>query len=148
MFANKGARIVISYKTSATRAEETLSLLEGTGQRHLAVRADVSNSKNVRAMFQRIDDECGRLDVLVNNAGVNRDARLQTMTEAMWDEVLTTNLKGAFLCAQSAAPLMLKNNRGAIVNTASETALTGRVGGCNYVAAKAGVIGLTKALAR
>jgi 3-oxoacyl-[acyl-carrier protein] reductase len=148
LFAREGARVIVNYKTTKAGAEETLSLLGDTGQQHFTVRADVSNSEDVRAMFQRIHDECGRLDVLVNNAGVNRDARLQSMTESMWDEVVATNLKGAFLCAQAAAPLMLKNNRGAIVNTASETALTGRIGGCNYVAAKAGVIGLTKALAR
>jgi 3-oxoacyl-[acyl-carrier protein] reductase len=147
LFAKEGARVIVNYKNGRTEAEETLSLLDG-GQQHFVLQADVSKVAEVRAMFQEIEEKCGRLDVLVNNAGINRDARLESLTEAMWDAVVMTNLKGTFLCAQSAAPLMMKNKRGAMINIASETALTGRVGACNYIAAKAGVMGLTKALAR
>ncbi|PYP89478.1 MAG: beta-ketoacyl-ACP reductase [Candidatus Angelobacter sp. Gp1-AA117] len=146
LFAQEGARVIVNYKNGQTEAEETLSLLDGGP--HFALQADISKAAEVRAMFHQIEKKCGRLGVLVNNAGVNRDARLESMTETMWDEVVTTNLKGAFLCAQSAAPLMMKDKRGVMINIASETALTGRAGACNYIAAKAGVVGLTKALAR
>lgn len=147
LFAQEGARVIVNYKNEQTKAEETLSLLD-RGQQHFVLRADVSKEAEVQAMFHEIEEKCGRLGVLVNNAGINRDARLESLTEAMWDEVVTTNLKGSFLCARAAVPLMKKNKRGAMINVASETALTGRAGACNYIAAKAGVVGLTKALAR
>ena len=99
-------------------------------------------------LFETIEAEYGRLDILVNNAGINRDANLADLTEAMFDEVLATNLKGPFLCSKLAAPLMSRNGAGSIVNIASESALRGRVGGSNYTAAKAGLIALTKSLAR
>lgn len=146
LFAKEGARVIVNYKNGRAGAEETVSSLDGG--KHFALQADVSKAAEVRTMFHEIEEKCGQMDVLVNNAGVNRDARLESMTEAMWDEVTATNLKGAFLCAQSAAPLMMKNKRGVMINIASETALTGRAGACNYIAAKAGVVGLTKALAR
>jgi 3-oxoacyl-[acyl-carrier protein] reductase len=148
LFAREGARVIINYRTMRAEVEETQALLPGADREHLALRADVSRIEDVRAMFERIHDECGRLDVLVNNAGVNRDADLRSLTEPMWDEVLATQLKGSFLCAQFATPIMLNNGGGAIINVSSETAMTGRTGACNYIAAKAGVIGLTKALAR
>jgi 3-oxoacyl-[acyl-carrier protein] reductase len=148
LLARQGARVVINTRKSQASAEETLALLEENGEKHFTVQGDVANAADVRAMFQTIQNECGRLDVLVNNAGVNRDARLASLTESMWDEVVATNLKGPFLCAQAAAPLMLRNQRGAILNIASETALTGRIGACNYIAAKSGLLGLTKALAK
>ena len=147
LFAEEGARVIVNYRNGRAEAEETLSLLNA-GQKHFALQADISKAAEVRAMFHKVEEECGRLGVLVNNAGVNRDARLESLTETMWDEVVATNLKGTFLCAQAAAPLMMKNKRGAIINIASETAMTGRVGACNYIAAKAGVVGLTKALAK
>lgn len=115
---------------------------------HRAIRADVSNAAEVNRLFKTIEAEYGRLDILVNNAGINRDAKLADLTEAMFDEVLATNLKGPFLCSKLAAPLMSRNGAGSIVNIASESALRGRVGGANYTAAKAGLIALTKSLAR
>lgn len=147
LFAKEGARVIVNYRNGRAEAEKTLRLLNG-GPQHFALQADVSKAVQVQAMFHEIEEKCGHLDVLINNAGINRDARLESITEAMWDEVVATNLKGTFLCAQAAAPLMMKNKQGAIINIASETALAGRAGGCNYVAAKAGVVGLTKALAR
>lgn len=147
LFAQEGARVIVNYRSDLAGAEETRSSLAGADRRHFTLGADVGNSAEVREMFRKIQVECGRLDVLVNNAGINRDGLLESITERMWDEVLTANLKGAFLCAQAAVP-MLKETNGRIVNVASETSLTGRIGGCNYIAAKAGVMGLTKALAK
>lgn len=137
LLASEGARVVVNYRRSAGRPSE-----------HLAVQADVSRSADVDRMFRTIESECGRLDVLVNNAGVNRDARFSELTEAMWDEVVATNLKGPFLCAQAAAPLMVRSGGGSIVNIASESALRGRIGAANYTAAKGGLLALTKSLAR
>lgn len=147
LFAREGAHVIVNYRHGTAKANETLAKLEGDGK-HLAVQADLASAADIRRMFQRIGEAYGRLDVLVNNAGVNRDAPLEQLTEAMWDEVLAVNLKGPFLCAQMAAPLMRAAGGGSIVNVSAETAIQGRVGACNYIASKAGLIGLTKALAR
>ena len=137
LLANEGARVVLNYRRS-----------EGRIKGHRAMQADVSKAGDVSRMFHEIESEFGRLDVLVNNAGINRDGLLSELTEAMWDEVIATNLKGPFLCAQAAAPLMLPHGGGSIINIASESALKGRVGACNYTAAKGGLVTLTKSLAR
>jgi len=137
--ADAGACIVLNYLHKEAPA------LSGPG--HRTIRADVSSAEDVRRMFQAIESEYGRLDILVNNAGVNRDAKLGELTETMWDEVLATNLKGPFLCSKSAASLMSARDGGSIVNIASESALRGRSGACNYTAAKAGLVAMTKSLA-
>ncbi len=136
LLAEQQAQVIVNYRRSLPDAG------------HRAVQADVSSQDNVARMFAQIASDYGRLDILVNNAGINRDGALADLTEAMWEEVIATNLKGPFLCCQAAAPLMHKNGGGAIINIASESAIRGRAGACNYIAAKAGLIGLTKALAK
>ena len=133
------------------QAQVVSTFLHGEAPQGPHVRAvclDVSKSGDVTRLFETIAADYGRLDILVNNAGVNRDAKLADLTEAMFDEVLATNLKGPFLCSKAAAPLMSRHGGGAIVNIASESALRGRVGAANYTAAKAGLVALTKSLAR
>jgi len=125
-----------------------ISKMSSSGGKHSAIQADISKAADVARLFEAIESKYGRLDVLVNNAGVNRDGSVLDMTEAMWDEVVDTNLKGAFLCSRMAAALMLRQKSGTIVNISAESAIRGRAGACNYIAAKAGLIGLTKALAR
>jgi 3-oxoacyl-[acyl-carrier protein] reductase len=113
-----------------------------------AIGADVARSEDVRRAFSIVGDTYGRLDLLVNAADVRRDAALEDLTEDDWDAVLNLSLKGAFLCSQAAMRLMLKRPSPAIVNVASESGMTGIGAGANYVAAQAGLIGLTKILAR
>jgi 3-oxoacyl-[acyl-carrier protein] reductase len=137
LLAHEGAQVVLNYRRS-----------EGPTKGHRAMQADVSKAADVARLFGAIESAYGRLDVLVNNAGVNRDALLSELTEEMWDEVIATNLKGPFLCAKAAVPLMLRHGGGSIINIASESALKGRIGACNYTAAKGGLVALTKSLAR
>jgi len=138
----------LNYLHAEGPANETVRRIASPDLHHQAMRADVSKGEDVHRLFETIDAEYGRLDILVNNAGVNRDAKLAELTEAMFDEVVAANLKGPFLCSKLAAPLMSRHGGGSIVNIASESALRGRVGACNYTAAKAGLIALTKSLAR
>jgi NAD(P)-dependent dehydrogenase (short-subunit alcohol dehydrogenase family) len=112
----------------------------------MAVAADVTRRHDVEAMVKHVVDELGRLDILINNAGINRDAMSHKMTEEQWDQVLTVNLKGTFLCAQAALVPMRERGWGRIINTSSIGAL-GNIGQANYAASKAGVIGLTRTLA-
>jgi 3-oxoacyl-(acyl-carrier-protein) reductase len=112
------------------------------------VRANVADAGDVEAMVKQVLDHFGRVDILVNNAGITRDNLVMRMKDEEWDEVLAVNLKGAFLCAKAVARPMMKQRYGRIVNISSVVALRGNPGQANYVAAKAGVIGLTKTLAR
>jgi 3-oxoacyl-[acyl-carrier protein] reductase len=109
---------------------------------------NVADAASVNTVFERIVKDFGRLDVLVNNAGITQDTLLLRMKEEQWDRVLDVNLKGTFLCMQAAAPVMLRQRSGRIVNMASVVGIMGNPGQANYVASKAGVIGLTKSVAR
>jgi 3-oxoacyl-[acyl-carrier protein] reductase len=129
-------------------AEETAGLVEQQGRTALAVACDVSNAAEVGAMFKSFIGEFGQIDILVNNAGIARDALFIRMKEADWDAVLNVNLKSAYLCCKEAARLMMKARSGKIVNISSVIGLTGNVGQANYASSKAGLIGLTKSLAR
>jgi NAD(P)-dependent dehydrogenase (short-subunit alcohol dehydrogenase family) len=120
--------------------------LQKSGARALSIAADVTKRADVEAMVHRIVGEFGRLDVLVNNAGINLDAMSHKMTEEQWDQVLTVNLKGTFLCAQAALVRMRERGWGRVINTSSIGAF-GNIGQANYAASKAGVIGLTRTLA-
>ena len=117
-----------------------------SGARALSVAADVTRRADVEAMVNHVVAEFGRLDVLVNNAGINRDAMSHKMTEEQWDQVLAVNLKGTFLCAQAALTRMREHGWGRVINTSSIGSL-GNIGQANYAASKAGVIGLTRTLA-
>jgi len=122
--------------------------LAKNGVKTMALRIDVSNSKEVITAFEEILKEFGRLDILVNNAGITRDSLLLRMKEEDWDAVIDVNLKGVFLCAKEAVKVMAKQRYGRIVNIASVVAFMGNPGQANYSASKAGIVGLTKTLAK
>lgn len=143
--AEEGADVVVNYHANGAGAEEVAAAVAALGGRALVVQADVRDAAAVEAMVARAAQAWGGLDVLVNNAGVVRRGGLQDISEAMWDEVVDVNLKGTFLCAQAAARHM---TGGAIVNIASMRGVEGGSSSAHYAAAKAGVIALTKTLAR
>jgi 3-oxoacyl-[acyl-carrier protein] reductase len=129
-------------------AKETADLVERQERAALAVACDVSNPAEVSAMFSSFVEKFGGIDILVNNAGIARDALFIRMKEADWDAVLSVNLKSAYLCCKEAARIMMRARSGKIVNISSVIGMTGNVGQANYAASKAGLIGLTKSLAR
>jgi 3-oxoacyl-[acyl-carrier protein] reductase len=129
-------------------AAETTALVNQKGAQATGICANVAEPQQVAAFFDKVMSEAGRIDVLVNNAGITRDALLVRMKEADWDAVLAINLKGPFLCAQIVARIMMKQRSGRIINIASITGVIGNPGQANYAAAKAGLIGLTKTIAR
>jgi NAD(P)-dependent dehydrogenase (short-subunit alcohol dehydrogenase family) len=128
------------------RARAVAAAIQKDGGKASAVGANVTRRDEVERMVAGVVTEHGRLDILINNAGINRDAMSHKMTEEQWDQVLTVNLKGTFLCAQAALPRMRERGWGRVVNTSSVGSL-GNIGQANYAASKAGVIGLTKTLA-
>ncbi len=146
--ALEGAYVIVSYAPGDAEGESVAHELRSLGTLAQAIAADVSRAAEVRGMFEFVAAAYGRLDLLVNAAGISRESPLGELSEAAWDEVLDVNLKGAFLCAQGAAPLMRGRPSPSILNVAAEAGMTGRTGAANYVAAQAGLIGLTKALAR
>jgi len=146
--ADNGADVVFTYRSNVAAAEEVVDRVKELGRRGLAIQTDVSDFEAAQSVVNRVIDEFGRLDILVNNAGVNRDAVIWKMTEEEWDEVVNTDLKGCFNYIRAVVPIFRAQNAGKIVNITSINGLRGKFGQTNYSAAKAGVIGLTKALAR
>jgi NAD(P)-dependent dehydrogenase (short-subunit alcohol dehydrogenase family) len=144
-FAAEGALVVVN-DVEAERARSVAAAIEKDGGRARAIAADVTRRDDVERMVSGAADELGRLDVLINNAGINRDAMSHKMSEEQWDQVLAVNLKGTFLCAQAVLPRMRERGWGRVVNTSSVGSL-GNIGQANYAASKAGVIGLTRTLA-
>jgi len=145
--AQDGAHLVIS-DVNLGEAKETADLLASSGRRCLAVETNVTDGKAVAAMVDQAVREFGRIDILINNAGITRDGLLLRMKEEDWDLVLNVNLKGAFHCTKSVLPLMSKQRRGRIVNIASIVGVMGNAGQANYAASKAALIGFTKSVAR
>ncbi len=129
-------------------AQKTSSEIEGRGRKSLAVKANVASSADVTAMIDQVVNKFGRIDILVNNAGITRDGLILRMKDEDWDLVLSINLKGAFLCTKAALKHMAKQRAGTIINIASIVGAMGNAGQANYVASKAGLIGLTKTIAR
>ena len=129
-------------------AQKTSSEIEGRGRKSLAVKANVASSADVTAMMDQVVEKFGRIDILVNNAGITRDGLILRMKDEDWDLVLSINLKGAFLCTKAALKHMAKQRAGTIINIASIVGAMGNAGQANYVASKAGLIGLTKTIAR
>lgn len=146
--AAKGAAVAINYAGNAKAAEEVKSIIEAAGGKAMIVQADVSNGESVDAMIKEVVDTFGGIDILVNNAGITRDGLLMRMKEEDWDAVINTNLKGVFYCTKAVSKLMMKKRAGRIVNMASVVGLTGNAGQANYSAAKAGVIGFSKTMAK
>ncbi|HUN59163.1 MAG TPA: 3-oxoacyl-ACP reductase family protein [Candidatus Binataceae bacterium] len=146
--AKCGANVAFSYVKSEAQAEELRGLLEGFRVKAMAFKVDAGDLKGVREMVNAVKGDFGRIDGLVNNAGMTRDKLLVMMTEDDWSEVIRTNLTGSFNFVRAAAFMMMKAKRGSIVNITSISGLSGIAGQVNYSAAKAGVIGLTKAAAK
>ncbi len=146
--AKNGADVAINYRKHDTEANAICAQIAGMGRRGIAVRADVASFNDAQAMVDQVVKELGHVDILVNNAGVNRDAVIWKMTEEQWDESLDINLKGYFNYIRAVAPLFRAQNSGKIVNVTSINGMRGKFGQANYTAAKAGIIGLTKTVAR
>ncbi len=146
--ARMGATVAINYVSRPAAAEETLELVQSAGGRGGLAPFDVADAAAVQEGLRTILDTHGHIDILVNNAGITRDGLMVRMKEEDWDSVLNTNLRGAFLCSKAVLRPMMKQKWGRIINIASVIGCTGNGGQANYAAAKAGLIGLTKAMAR
>ena len=146
--AECGAKIVINYKQSAAQAEKVAEQIRSQGGQCLTAQGDVAVAADVERVFQAAQQSFGRVDILVNNASINRDTLILRMSEDDWDEVLSTDLRGAFLCTKAALRSMMRERWGRVINISSLAGLLGNAGQANYSAAKAGLIGLTKAVAR
>ncbi|MCT2344253.1 3-oxoacyl-[acyl-carrier-protein] reductase [Niallia taxi] len=146
--AKEGANVAVNYAGSAALANEVVEEIKQLGKDAIAIQCDVSNGESVANMIKETIDHFGSLDILVNNAGITRDNLLMRMKEAEWDDVINTNLKGVFHCTKAVTRQMMKQRKGRIINITSIVGVTGNPGQANYVAAKAGVIGLTKTTAK
>ncbi|MFT9488133.1 MAG: 3-oxoacyl-[acyl-carrier-protein] reductase [Tepidibacillus sp.] len=146
--AEAGANVVINYMGNRERAEEVAELVKELGRVALVVQADVSNPDDVENMVNLTLTKFGKIDILVNNAGITRDNLIMRMKVEDWDTVIDTNLKSVFLLSKAVSRQMMKQREGRIINISSVVGVLGNPGQANYVAAKAGVIGLTKTLAR
>ena len=136
------------YAGNEAAAAETVSACEALGAKALAVKCDVADGEQVKALMDEAVKAFGRIDILVNNAGITRDGLLMMMKEADFDAVISANLRGTFLCMKAVARTMMKQRYGRIVNLSSVVGLRGNAGQVNYAASKAGVIGMTKSLAK
>ena len=143
-----GANVVLCYAGNENAAGETVAACEALGTRAVAVRCNVADSGEVKALMDTAIQAFGRIDILVNNAGITRDGLLMTMKEDDFDDVINTNLKSTFLCMKAVSRQMMKQRYGRIVNLSSVVGLRGNAGQVNYAASKAGVIGMTKSLAK
>ncbi|SGV22009.1 3-oxoacyl-[acyl-carrier-protein] reductase [Staphylococcus aureus] len=146
--AEEGYNVAVNYAGSKEKAEAVVEEIKAKGVDSFAIQANVADADDVKAMIKEVVSQFGSLDVLVNNAGITRDNLLMRMKEQEWDDVIDTNLKGVFNCIQKATPQMLRQRSGAIINLSSVVGAVGNPGQANYVATKAGVIGLTKSAAR
>ncbi|WP_079910300.1 3-oxoacyl-[acyl-carrier-protein] reductase [Paenibacillus sp. 32352] len=146
--AEAGADVAVNYAGSEAAAAEVVGLIEGMGRKAIKVKANVASSQEVDDMFKQVLETFGKLDILVNNAGITRDNLIMRMKEEEFDEVIATNLKGVFNCVKAATRPMMKQRYGRIINISSVVGALGNPGQANYVAAKAGVIGMTKSTAK
>ncbi|KEP27882.1 MULTISPECIES: 3-oxoacyl-[acyl-carrier-protein] reductase [Bacillus] len=146
--AKNGANVVVNYSGNEAKANEVVDEIKALGKQAFAVKADVSNAEEVQALMKQAIDTFGSIDILVNNAGITKDNLLMRMKENEWDDVININLKGVFNCTKAVTRQMMKQRSGRIINLASVVGVCGNPGQANYVAAKAGVIGLTKTTAK
>jgi len=143
-----GSKVAVNYSSSESQAEDLAREIREAGGNALAVRADVADASEVKAMIMQIKDEWGGIDILVNNAGITRDNLLARMKEEEWDNVLDVNLRGPYLCTRFALRYMMDKNWGRIINVASLAGVVGNMGQSNYSASKGGLIAFTRAIAR
>jgi 3-oxoacyl-[acyl-carrier protein] reductase len=146
--ARDGFDLMVTYRSDQDQAEQACSGLKSTGREIELFAGDLSEADQAGALIEKTMERFGRIDALVNNAGITRDTLIMRMSEDDWDAVLSTNLKSAFLCAKAAIRPMLRQRSGRIVNITSVVGLVGNAGQANYAAAKAGLVGLTKSLAK
>ncbi|WP_392456234.1 3-oxoacyl-[acyl-carrier-protein] reductase [Chryseomicrobium aureum] len=145
--AARGAQVVVNYSGSKEKAESVVAEITQAGGQAIAVQASVSNADDVTALMKAALDAYGSIDILVNNAGITRDNLLMRMKDSEWDDVIDTNLKGVFLTTKAVTRQMMKQRKGRIINISSIVGASGNPGQTNYVAAKAGVVGMTKSVA-
>lgn len=146
--AKLGANVVVNYRNNVGAVQEVVKEIEALGVKTLAVQADISSYGDVENMMKKCIEEFGTIDILVNNAGITKDGLLMRMKEEDFDSVIDINLKGAFNCTKHVSAIMLKQRHGRIINISSVSGLTGNAGQVNYSSAKAGILGMTKAVAR
>lgn len=146
--ASLGANIIVNYNNNVAAANEVVKEIESMGRSALAVKADIGKSSDVDKFIKAVYEKFDSIDILINNAGITRDNLLMRMKEDEWDEVLNTNLKGAFLITKSIIRKMIKSKKGKIINISSIVGTTGNAGQSNYSASKAGLIGFTKSIAK
>ena len=143
-----GAEVIVNYSSSDTSAEEVAKSINDKGGSSYKLKFDVSDEESVSTAINQIIRDSGKIDILINNAGITRDGLLMRMKESQWDEVINTNLKGVFLCTKNVSKFMIKQRSGKIINITSIVGLIGNPGQANYAASKAGVIGFTKTCAK
>jgi len=148
LLAKVGAKVVINYNSSEQNAQEVVNTIVQQGGSAFAVKGDISLSSTAEELINKTMDKFSRIDILVNNAGVTKDNLLMRMKEEDWDQVLNTNLKGMFLLTKAALKPMIKQRAGRIINISSVIGIGGNLGQANYAAAKAGVIGFTRSVAK
>jgi 3-oxoacyl-[acyl-carrier protein] reductase len=144
----EGARVAVNYHRSEAQALAVVAAIEAAGSKAIALQADVSDAAAVRGLVDRTVAAFGPIDILVNNAGILTASPLDQMSDDVWDEMLATNLRSVFLCARAVLPAMLARGRGKIINISSQLGQKGMPNHAHYAAAKAGIIGFTRALAR
>lgn len=148
IFGAEGARVAVNYRYSKAQAEEVVGAIRASGPDAFSVQADIGDEADVERMMDEVVARFGWIDILVNNAGILTQARLADMSSALWDETIRVNLRGAFLCTRAVLPGMLKRRSGRIIFVASQLGQKGAADLVHYSAAKAGLIGMTRALAR
>ena len=146
--ADEGCHVAFTYKSAGSAAEEVVKAVEAKGRKALAIQSDAKAFQEAAAAVEKVVQEFQRLDVLVNNAGITKDTLLLRMTEQDWDEVIDTNLKSAFNFSKAACKQMMGQREGRIINMSSIAGVIGNAGQTNYAAAKAGMLGMTKTLAK
>lgn len=146
--ARRGALVLVNYLKNEAAAAEVVAAIGAAGGEAAALQADVSEAEQVAALFKRVTREHGALDILVNNAGITRDNVIMLMKPADFDIVQATNLRSCWLCCKAAARMMMRKRSGSIINITSVVGIAGNGGQTNYAASKAGIIGLTKSLAK
>ena len=146
--AGYGADVAVNYSGSREKAEETAEEIRAMGRKAVLIQADISKQEDCERMFREMESSIGTMDILVNNAGITRDNLAVRMSESEFDQVIDTNLKGAFFCMKMAGKAMMKARKGRIISISSISGVRGNAGQINYCAAKAGIIGMTKCLAK
>jgi len=146
--ASLGCKVAVNYRKRDSEANSVVEAIKGQGREAISVKADVADGEAVRVMMQQVTDRWGKIDILVNNAGINRDTLLLRMPESAWDEVINTNLRGAYLCTKFVLRSMVTQHWGRIINIASVVGIIGNAGQSNYAASKGGLIAFTKSIAR